>query len=47
MTILCKATVQMMNEDISVYCRKLRLSRNFVNNAVVEKSSTRNTFWRY
>ena len=30
----------MMNEDISVYCRKLRLSRNFVNNsAVVEKSS--------
>jgi len=29
-----------MNEDISVYCRKLRLSRNFVNNsAVVEKAS--------
>ena len=29
-----------MNEDISVYCRKLRLSRNFVNNStVVEKSS--------
>ncbi len=30
-----------MNEDISDYCRKLRLSRNFVNNsAVVEKTST-------
>ena len=30
----------MMNEDISFYCRKLRLSRNFVNNStVVEKSS--------
>jgi len=28
----------MMNDDISVYCRKLRLSRNFANNsAIVEK----------
>ena len=30
-----------MNEDISVYCKKLRLSRNFVNNsAIVEKASS-------
>ena len=30
-----------MNDDISVYCKKLRLSRNFVNNsAIVEKASS-------
>ena len=29
-----------MNDDISVYCKKLRLSRNFVNNSsIVEKAS--------
>jgi len=29
-----------MNDDISVYCRKLRLSRNFVNNSVIVEKVT-------